>query len=231
MSTPTGKRAERSRRAIVTAAREAFLRDGFAVGMDVIAASAGVSKMTVYNHFGSKEELFSAVVAQAQDEAIGSAMDEALAGLAGAPDLREALIHTARTLVTEVTDPSVLALRNLVTGELRRFPELGRAWQQRGPGPFATALAEALRGLSDRGRLDIADPQVATVQFCGLTLYPHLVASSFGATLTADLADRLITDGVDTFLGRYRPPGPARPVTPPADGASRGARRRAESPA
>jgi TetR/AcrR family transcriptional repressor of mexJK operon len=210
-ATPTGKRAERSRRAIVTAAREAFLRDGFAVGMDAIAASAGVSKMTVYNHFGSKEELFSAVVADAQDEAIGSAMDEALAGLADAEDVREALTHTARTLVAEVTHPSVLALRNLVTGELRRFPELGRAWHQRGPGPFATTLAKALRNQSEHGRLVIADPELATIQFCGLTLYPHLVANSFGATLPADLADRLITDGVDTFLGRYQPQDPPRP--------------------
>jgi AcrR family transcriptional regulator len=208
---PTGKRAERSRRAIVTAAREAFLRQGFGVGMDVIAAEAGVSKMTVYNHFGSKEELFTAVIAQAQDEAIGSAMDEALAGLAGADDLREALTRTARTLVAEVTHPSVLALRNLVTGELRRFPELGQAWRQRGPGPFAATLAKAFDDLSERGRLAIADAESATIQFCGLTLYPHLVVNSFGDTLPADLAERLITDGVDMFMSRYRPRPPARP--------------------
>lgn len=206
-SAPTGKRAERSRRAIVTAASEAFLRNGFGVGMDVIAASAGVSKMTVYNHFRSKEELFSAVVAQAQDEAIGSAMDQVLAGLADAEDVREVLIRTARTLVAEVTHPSVLALRNLVTSELRRFPELGRAWQQRGPGPFATTLAKAFGDLSERGRLAIADPDVATIQFCGLTLYPHLVVSSFGAALPADLTDCLITDGVDMFLSHYQPLG------------------------
>lgn len=76
---PAGPRAEAKRRAIVTAAREAFLRDGFGVGMDTIAAGAGVSKVTVYNHFGSKEALFTAVVAGALDEPLDGAPTTALA--------------------------------------------------------------------------------------------------------------------------------------------------------
>src|ERR1700761_6150082 len=55
---PSGDRADRKRQAIVSAARKAFVRDGFEAGMDLIAAEAGVSKVTVYNHFGSKEALF-----------------------------------------------------------------------------------------------------------------------------------------------------------------------------
>ncbi|MGO4430642.1 TetR/AcrR family transcriptional regulator, partial [Streptomyces sp. MCAF7] len=46
---PSGPRAELKRQAIVRAARELFLREGFGVGMDTIAAEAGVSKVTVYN--------------------------------------------------------------------------------------------------------------------------------------------------------------------------------------
>src|SRR2546423_11032976 len=49
---------------ILRGARRAFLAGGFgAVSMDAIAREAGVSKATVYAHFGSKEELFGAVVA------------------------------------------------------------------------------------------------------------------------------------------------------------------------
>ncbi|MEV6751508.1 helix-turn-helix domain-containing protein [Streptomyces sp. NPDC051214] len=54
--------------ATVRAARSLFLREGFGVGMDAIAAEAGVSKVTVYNHFGNKETLFVAVIAGALDE-------------------------------------------------------------------------------------------------------------------------------------------------------------------
>ncbi|MEV2273523.1 TetR/AcrR family transcriptional regulator [Nonomuraea africana] len=66
---PTGERAARKRLAIIRAARTAFARDGFTVGMDTIAAEAGVSKVTVYNHFGSKETLFPAVIGDALEEA------------------------------------------------------------------------------------------------------------------------------------------------------------------
>ncbi|MFC4113945.1 TetR/AcrR family transcriptional regulator [Nonomuraea zeae] len=199
---PSGKRAERSRQAIVAAARELFIHAGFDTGMDAIAAAAGVSKVTVYNHFAGKQELFTEVVGQAMDEAHAS-MAEVRAHLAGATDTREALTRTARALVVAATDPSRLALRNLVTGELGRFPELGQAYQQRGPARSAAALGELFGDLCERGQLAISDIEVAVIQFFGLTIYPHLIAGSFGAALPAGLADRLIAEGVETFLSRY----------------------------
>ncbi|WP_067472315.1 TetR/AcrR family transcriptional regulator [Actinomadura hibisca] len=201
---PSGKRAERSRQAIVGAAREAFVRDGFDTGMDTIAASAGVSKVTVYNHFGSKEELFTEVIGQAMDEAHAT-LAEVRARLADAGDAREALIRTARVLVEAATDPARLALRNLVTSEMRRFPDLGDSYRRRGPARSAAAFGEVLGDLCERGLLDVPDVEVAVVQFFGLTLYPHLIVSSIGTALAPELTDRLITDGVEMFLLRYQP--------------------------
>lgn len=201
--TPTGKRAERNRQAIVAAARDLFVRDGFDAGMDQIAATAGVSKVTVYNHFGSKEDLFTEVVGQAMDEA-HTTMAEVRAGLAGTRDIRDALLHTARALVAAATDPARMALRNLVTAELRRFPGLGTAYQQRGPAHSAAALGQLFGDLCERGQLAIADIDVAVLQFFSLTIYPHLIAGTIGATLPGDLADRVITEGVEVFLSRYR---------------------------
>src|SRR5947209_20591725 len=54
---------------ILRGARRAFLAGGFgAVSMDASAREAGVSKATVYAHFGSKEDLFGAVVADVAEE-------------------------------------------------------------------------------------------------------------------------------------------------------------------
>ena len=54
---PPGGKAE----SVLSAAKRAFLSAGFgAVSMDTIAREAGVSKATVYAHFGSKEDLFGA---------------------------------------------------------------------------------------------------------------------------------------------------------------------------
>ena len=45
-----GERAAQKRRAILAAARTVFMREGFGAGLDVIAAEADVSKVTIYNH-------------------------------------------------------------------------------------------------------------------------------------------------------------------------------------
>ena len=203
---PSGPRAELKRQAIVRAARALFLRDGFGIGMDAIAAEAGVSKVTVYNHFGSKEALFTAAIAGALDEPLGSTSPAALEGLAEAEDLRTALIDAARAWVQAVrTNRDVIALRNLVAAEQHRFPELGKAWKSHGPEGHHPAVAGALRTLSDRGRLVIPHLETAIIQLYALLVFPHVVFSTYGTHIDDDLTDRLITSGVDMFLSHYGP--------------------------
>ncbi|MFK0126979.1 TetR/AcrR family transcriptional regulator [Streptomyces nigra] len=205
---PSGPRAEVKRQAIVRAARALFLRDGFSVGMDTIAAEAGVSKVTVYNHFGSKEALFIAVITDALDEPLAGESSAALEGLAAAEDLRTALVDAARTWVRAVrTNDEVSALRNLVAAEVHRFPELGRAWRHRGPESHHPAVAGALQALAEQGRLEISDLEVAIIQFYGLLVFPHMVFSSYGTDIDEDLTDRLISGGVAMFLDHYSPAG------------------------
>src|SRR6185437_13562246 len=51
------------RAAILAAAKSLFIRNAFAgTSMDAIAADAGVSKLTVYSHFGDKDNLFREVI-------------------------------------------------------------------------------------------------------------------------------------------------------------------------
>ncbi|MER5307102.1 TetR/AcrR family transcriptional regulator [Streptomyces sp. NPDC002773] len=234
---PTGPRAARKRQAIVRAARALFLREGFGVGMDAIAAEAGVSKVTVYNHFGSKEALFTAVVAGALDEPLADsgAVDSRTTdggtadsrtpsgGTAGSgttrrPDLarlvdadgpdalKAALTEAGRAWGRAVrADAEGRALRTLVATELHRFPELGRAWRAHGPAGHHPEVADALRTLADRGRLDIPDLEVAVLQLYSLLVFPHMVFEQYGTELTEDLSERLVVDGVETFLRRYAP--------------------------
>ncbi|RUW28933.1 TetR/AcrR family transcriptional regulator, partial [Mesorhizobium sp. M1E.F.Ca.ET.041.01.1.1] len=54
---------EAKRISVVDAAASVFCREGYAgANIDLIAAEAGVSRQTVYNHHGDKEKLFMAVV-------------------------------------------------------------------------------------------------------------------------------------------------------------------------
>ncbi|MFD7924223.1 TetR/AcrR family transcriptional regulator [Streptomyces sp. NPDC059740] len=54
--------ARRNRARVLTAAREAFARDGLFVPFDEIARRAGVGPGTLYRHFPTKEALFDAVL-------------------------------------------------------------------------------------------------------------------------------------------------------------------------
>ncbi|OIJ86732.1 TetR family transcriptional regulator [Streptomyces colonosanans] len=203
---PAGPRAEAKRQAIVKAARELFLREGFDVSVDAIAAVAGVSKVTVYNHFGSKEALFIGVVKDSLDGPLEGALVTAIDRLSASDDLRETLTAAARAWVHGLrANPDVLALRTVVARELHRFPELGAVWQHAGPESHHPAVAGALQRLVDQGRLDIPDIEAAIVQLYSLLLFPHLVFSAYGTAIDDGLTERLITGGVEMFLGHYGP--------------------------
>ena len=65
-SVPAPSSAKRDH--LLATAWRLFYRDGYrAVGIDTLLAEAEVAKMTLYNHFASKEELIVAVLAQRSD--------------------------------------------------------------------------------------------------------------------------------------------------------------------
>src|SRR5215218_8045949 len=75
--------AEERRRVILDAAMRVFARDSFAgASMDGIAASAGISKPVVYDHFASKLELYAATLTHLRARLItlGAAAVEAKSG-------------------------------------------------------------------------------------------------------------------------------------------------------
>jgi TetR/AcrR family transcriptional repressor of mexJK operon len=201
--TPTGERADLKRRAIVDAAREVFLARGFEAGIDVIAQRADVSKVTIYNHFGSKRDLFLAVVHDALEEALEKPKLAMQQSLAESDDLREILVQTARGWVAGMAQPQVLALRALVASEAERFPELGAAWKAYGPDPTSDLLVAEFRKRVGRGELDIPDIDLAVVQLYALVLYPHFVHIAYGERIVDERAHELIERGVDMFLTYY----------------------------
>ncbi|GGT55772.1 transcriptional regulator [Actinomadura citrea] len=199
----TGDRAARKRQVIIQAARSAFVRDGFDAAMDAIAADAGVSKVTVYNHYGSKETLFVAVIGEALQGALADAISGTAQRLEHSDDLRAALKWTARAWVDSMTRPDMVALRRLVASEVRRFPELGEAWRHHGPDRARPALAAAFERLIAAERLTMPDVETAILQLYALVLYPHLVHGTYGTTLDRHTTERLIDSGVDMFLSFY----------------------------
>jgi AcrR family transcriptional regulator len=123
-------------RAIVRAAREHFLRDGFAgASMDGIAKSAGVSVKTIYNHFASKDELFSRVmVAACTDRLLAEELpaDEVLAERFSwfRRTTERGLMEAGQEYLRHLLSEEQLTLYRVVTRDTERFPELGRQYQK-----------------------------------------------------------------------------------------------------
>ena len=81
---------------------------------------AGASKRTVYNHFGSKEALFQAVVARLFDEA--TALNQVAWDLARSLEEQLSDFVRAKTLLSE--DKAARCLTRVVLGVYIKQPEL-----------------------------------------------------------------------------------------------------------
>jgi len=201
---PGGKRA-----AIVRAATELFLRQGYqATRTEQIAAAAAVSKQTVYNQFGDKETLFRDIVlgVTATAEAFAAELTDTLATLHDPADLEPTLRSLARRYLAAVTNPQVLALRRLVISEALRLPALAAAYYERAPAHILTALAEQMGRLAERGLLRAGDPQLAAEDFAFLLVGRHLDEGMFHTREQAPTADSVAhaaDHAVDVFLAAH----------------------------
>jgi len=198
-------RTERKRRAILQAAEDLFLDRGFdGASMEEVAARAEVSKQTVYKQFESKAALFVAVVKAMTGPAADRVQVEMREPETGA-GVVEALMGHGERLLNIALAPKLMRLRRLVISETDRFPELGRALYEGGPGLAITGLAGALQRWVDRGLLVLDDPVVAATQFNWLVMGdPVNRAMFFGVVhFTTKAQQQHLTQSVRVFLAAY----------------------------
>lgn len=193
---PPAPPAAANRERILEAAGEAFLNEGYRVGVDRIAARAGVAKQTLYNHFPSKEALFAEVVRMAIRSVLVTLETEN-------GDLRTNLIRFATVYRDKVLCPAALAMFRTVVAEVPRFPELGKSLFAAGPRQTLDHLARFLERAMDRGELNRDDPRFAAELLTGmLTHQDRLRGLLNGDTDLLDdatKAERI----VDCFLRAY----------------------------
>lgn len=196
----------RKRQAILGAAEQVFLRDGYrGASMDDLAAMSGVSKQTVYAHFGSKESLFVALVAT-MTKAVGGGLRPELTDPTSIEELRGILEEQAYRQLAAVMDPRILRLRRLVIAEAMRFPELGRVLWENGPQGAVVRLGAYFRRLDDQGWLRIEDPE-DTATFYNWLVMGHSVneAMLLGDDTRPDEAERRrrCAEAVRIFLAAF----------------------------
>jgi TetR/AcrR family transcriptional regulator, mexJK operon transcriptional repressor len=200
--------SERKRAAIVQAALRLFLRDGFErTSVDAIAEEAGVSKRTIYNHYGDKENLFLSVIGDTYDSMIAvfaQLIDQYLSDVPGNA-IEENIIDFACEAALMAARSSVrVALVRLMTSEATHFPEL-QVMQTR-PRSITSVIAERLTMLAARGLLEIPEPEEAANHLFALTMGQMNNRSLFGALQLADAdIEHMATSGARAFLRAYLP--------------------------
>ncbi|KOG62346.1 TetR/AcrR family transcriptional regulator [Streptomyces flaveolus] len=202
------------RRAIVEAALRVFSRVGYTqASLDMIATEAGVAKPTIYNHLGSKENLFRHVMTETAARSNLKTL-QVLESFPNDPDqLRPGLQDVAHKLVDCYCDEQSEAVRRLLYAEAVRFPDLFDEVRASGPNQFTDALAGRLARLANAGHLRIEDPERAANQFIALVYDELPELSALGTRpLVPDQVEKIVAAGVDTFLRAF---GADRPAAGP----------------
>jgi TetR/AcrR family transcriptional repressor of mexJK operon len=193
------------RRQILAGARHVFAELGFErASVDVIAARAGVSKATVYNHFQDKKSLFVACVLEE--------CDEMRAGLEGClekspmGDVEDVLQVIGEKVMAVFLSPAVACLYRQTIAEAARFPEIGRMVFEGGPRMLQDAIAAHLQRWHESGALRIPDARSAATQFVALCQGDLAVRSRLGILSHADDAQvrETVKRAVETFVRAYR---------------------------
>ncbi|WP_235968389.1 TetR/AcrR family transcriptional regulator [Streptomyces mesophilus] len=197
------------RQAILKGARAVFGREGYTrASIDAIAAEAGVSSRTLYNHFGDKEGLFRAVL-----------LDSSVAVTTAQQELLARHFHKFRDPETDLYDmalewiggiethPEHFALVRQIIPEASRLPvDVLEEWRRVGPKATQQALKEHLLAAGRAGLLAI-DEENADRATRHLALFTGGAVSAESAQGALPLApeefERLVREGVELFLQLY----------------------------
>jgi len=193
---------DRKREAIIQAAIAEFRVNGFEItSMDKIAATAGVSKRTVYNHFPSKEELFAEILNQLWDRVTA----EQETPYSPVLPLREQMKRILSAKLDMMGDDNFLDLARVAIAAAIHSPERAQSMVAR-MGEREEGLTVWIRAAQADGRLKAVAPEFAAQQIQGLlksfAFWPQISMGQPG--LSAEMQDTVVESALDMFLASYQ---------------------------
>ncbi len=191
------------RAAILDAAKRLFPKHGYeGTSMDAIAAEAGVSKLTVYSHFGDKDSLFVEAVRCKCEERLSSGM---FAVEPGVP-VRQQLLGIARAFFALITSDEAIGMHRTLVASAQQSPKLAQPFWEAGPAQVQRGFAALLQAKVEAHELDIPDTRRAATQFFALLKGECHARMEFGC---CNFGEREIEEHlnatVDMFLRAYAP--------------------------
>jgi AcrR family transcriptional regulator len=192
--------------AMLRSARRGFAAHGYAATSNrAVAAEAGLAHTAIYNHFGSKADLFTAVFVDVQDLLIAE-LHRSVRAEPARPPFPGALLDAIESLRS--ADPSYVEFLASMYVEVRRHPELQVIFQKGPPFP----IVDTLRELADGDRPSASDTDDDSIWFwiafaLGLA---QLSALADAETFVATVAGFRRQFGTPPFADLTTPERPAR---------------------
>ncbi|MHC8295751.1 TetR/AcrR family transcriptional regulator [Pseudomonas sp. LB3P58] len=193
---------DRKREAIIQAAIAEFRANGFDItSMDKIAATAGVSKRTVYNHFPSKEELFAEILNQLWARVTSEQETPYHPDLPLRDQMRRMLMAKLQML----GDDNFLDLARVAIAATIHSPERAQNMVAR-MGEREEGLTVWIRAAQADGRLKPVAPEFAAQQIQGMlksfAFWPQISMGLPG--LSAEMQTTVVESALDMFLACYQ---------------------------
>lgn len=202
---PGGKpegRSARKRRQILDAARALFVEQGYAAtSVDQVVERAGVSKPTLYSHFGGKTELFAAVVQSQADEFVAHTCE-----LKHLPP--EKGLHALGSLYLDMAaDSDAIQIHRAVVAEGHNFPQVAETFYEAGPARLQSMVECYLREQDARGTLQVPHPYLTAGLFLGM-LRVAFYRKIYGLPMDAVCRNAVTDEAVRLVLTAYAPQKP-----------------------
>jgi TetR/AcrR family transcriptional regulator of autoinduction and epiphytic fitness len=187
--------------AILNGAMQEFLKHGYAAtSVDRIAAAAGVSKATIYNHFQDKQALFGKLahnlVTKKFRTVFGISLDDAQLPQ-GEPSqiLRKFAFNV---LDADGEDPLFLDFMRLILGESGRFPELAQIMVET---MHKSAFGYLSQYFASCPQLKSSDPEATVRVFIGTLVHFIIVQKILhGESIMPLERDRLVNTLIELIV-------------------------------
>jgi AcrR family transcriptional regulator len=209
---PAARGNAAKRQAILGAAADAVCRHGLSGAcIDDIADRARVSRQTIYNQYGDRNALFSAVV-----EEVMARVNASIFGLLATfpedgADLEDGLARFLVSLSRScIVNKDGRFLRKLVQSEGANHPELYESWRRHGPLKMTSALGACLARLSTKGILAIDDFDLAARQLLALGQADIQMQILLGETPSDSELESAARNAAKTFLRAFAPAASSR---------------------
>ena len=183
-----------TRQRIIDAASEVGSKVGYAKATTkAIAKAAGVNEVTLFRHFGTKENLFSAAIEQYGGPAIAGAIEAQLTG-----DYHQDMMTLGNILMSVLVERREM-LRILLC-ESAHIPEV-RTVLSRNPRELRKTIARYLESQMEKGVIKEQHPEALAQAFMGMFFSYAISLDIFDEDIQPSITHpELVSQFVDIFI-------------------------------